>query len=482
MRIIVLIISLLFLNSLYAQNNIVYLKEDDPGFGFKKISKAQMKEDIAFWHTVMEESHVNLNHSISKDALKKMEEDFLTNIKDSISQTDALLLIGKLAASLNEGHLGLPSSSVADSLYINSLRFPFLLQKTENDSWIVDRDVSTVQKLGTNARIIAVNNIPVSDLNKQFRQYYGGLEAWRKQQINMYVRKLLFFHHIQSPFTIKAITEDGRTISFTAEGYSKQQADSINRALSSLTTTSEPYTFRMLADNIGYLNYRSMGNSSGNPFTEFLKNSFTKLKETNAKGLIIDLRENSGGNSAWGNILISYFSSKPYQLASGMKWKISSHYKEYLKGMKKSGSADDDDSFYNSMKNGEIYTYKNTKLTVPQENELMYKGPVIVLIGPNTFSSANMLADGIKSYHLATVMGEPTGETGNDFGEMYNFMLPNTHIIARASTKMFTRADGDEKNFDPVIPDITVIPSAKDIKEKKDVVMETAIQKIVNKK
>ena len=230
----------------------------------------------------------------------------------------------------------------------------------------------------------------------------------------------------------------------------------------------------MLPDNIAYINYRQMTNSRTNPFSDFLKTSFAKIKEANAAGLIIDLRENGGGNSSLGDSLISYFSTKPYVLSGGMKWKSSSHYKTYLKLMENVGSRAEN-QFYHSLKEGDMYTFVNRDLRKPVKRDLTFAGKTAVLIGPNTFSSANMLSDGIRTYQLATLFGEPTGEPGNDFGEMYNFMLPDTRIIARASTKMFTRADGDEKNFDPILPDVPVKPSPKDLKEKRDVVLETAV-------
>lgn len=423
----------------------------------------------------MEESHVNLYHAISKEALEQKEKQLLLAIGDSISQTEAVLLFGKLAALLNEGHIGMPSSSVTDSMYTNSLRFPFLLQKVTDTEWIVSRDLSSEQKLGVNAVILEVNGKPVSELNQQFREYYGGLETWRKQQIAIYVRKLLFLHGMVSPYRIKARTEAGQIIDFTIPGYSKQQADSLNKVLAaSVNQPAEPYTFTLLPDNIAYINYRQMVNSRTNPFSDFLKTSFTKIKEANAAGLIIDLRGNGGGNSSLGDSLISYFSTKPYVLSGGMKWKSSSHYKAYLKLMDNVGSRSEN-QFYNSLKEGDMYTYVNRDLRKPVSRELTFTGKTAVLIGPDTFSSANMLSDGIKSFQLATLFGEPTGEPGNDFGEMYNFMLPNTHIIARASTKMFTRADGDENNFDPIMPDITIKPTPKDLKEKRDVVLETAV-------
>ncbi|HEY1019217.1 MAG TPA: S41 family peptidase [Sediminibacterium sp.] len=475
MRTIVLAIGLLFFFTAQSQQGIVYAKDPFPGFAFGKIAKEQLAADIRFWHKVMEESHVNLYHAISKEALEQKEKQLLLAIGDSISQTEAVLLFGKLAALLNEGHIGMPSSSVTDSMYTNSLRFPFLLQKVTDTEWIVSRDLSSEQKLGVNAVILEVNGKPVSELNQQFREYYGGLEIWRKQQIAIYVRKLLFLHGMVSPYRIKARTETGQIIDFTIPGYSKQQADSLNKVLAaSVNQPAEPYTFTLLPDNIAYINYRQMVNSRTNPFSDFLKTSFTKIKEANAAGLIIDLRGNGGGNSSLGDSLISYFSTKPYVLSGGMKWKSSSHYKAYLKLMDNVGSRSEN-QFYNSLKEGDMYTYVNRDLRKPVSRELTFTGKTAVLIGPDTFSSANMLSDGIKSFQLATLFGEPTGEPGNDFGEMYNFMLPNTHIIARASTKMFTRADGDENNFDPIMPDITVKPTPKDLKEKRDVVLETAV-------
>ncbi len=475
MKTFFLALMVLSLGSLRAQRSVVYAKEPVPGAAFRKIAKEQLAEDIRFWHKVMEESHVNLYHSISREALAKMETDLLNRYPDSISQTDAILVFGKLSAALNEGHIGMPYNAVTDSLYTCSLRFPFLLQKAEDDQWIVDRDLSTEQRLGINAAILEVNGKPVSELNQQFREYYGGLETWRKQQIASYVRKLLFLHGIGSPYRIKARKEDGTLIDYTVQGYSRQQADSLNKVLAaSVSNPGDPYTFTMLPGNIAYINYRHMVSPSTLPFSTFLHNSFTKIKEANAIGLIIDLRENGGGNSVFGDSLIGYFSTTPYMLSGGMKWKSSIHYKEYQRLLQQSGMKMDT-RFYNSIKDGDTYSYVNKQKRKPLNSALTFTGRTAVLIGPNTFSSANMLADGIRSYRLATLFGEPTGEPGNDFGEMYQFMLPHSHIIARASTKMFTRADGDEKNFDPILPDILVKPSPRDLKEKKDPVLESAV-------
>src|SRR5262249_48298622 len=92
--------------------------------------------------------------------------------------------------------------------------------------------------------------------------------------------------------------------------------------------------------------------------------------------------------------------------------------------------------------------------------EPFFTGGVCVLIGRQTFSSAVDLADGIKTYHLATLVGEETGGRPNGFGEAYQFLLPNSQLIASVASALFVRANGDTTDHRGVLPDIPAGPSA----------------------
>ncbi len=460
---------------------IAYEKKHPIDFYYKKLSKDVIKEDIQFWLTTMEESHVNMYHSISRNDMQQLADSLLTSYNDSITHIDAIYIFSRLGAALNEGHVGLVNSSITDSVYTQSLRFPFQLQKVTEDAWVVSYDISSAQKLGMNDKIISINNIPVSELNKKFRLLFGGLENWRKEQIAYYSKKLLYLTGISSPYQIDAVKDDGTRIEFTVEGFHRSQTDSITKMLAVKMNqqSNKPYEFSWLPNRVGYLNYRSMRNDPTLPFDQFLKNVFGSLKDSTGKGLIIDLRENGGGDSQLGELLLAHFNKKPYILAGGMKWKISSHYKSFLKTARNYNEADN--KFYMSQPDGSTYTYVNRELKKPIAKDPFFESKVAVLIGTGTFSSANMLADGIVSYQLAATFGEPTGESPNDFGEMFNFMLPNSHIIARAASKMFTRANKDEKDMGPVIPQKIIAPTLSDKKQKKDPVLESAVNWILNK-
>ena len=55
---------------------------------------------------------------------------------------------------------------------------------------------------------------------------------------------------------------------------------------------------------------------------------------------------------------------------------------------------------------------------------MRFDGPVAFLIGPGTFSSANILANSIGDFHLAELIGRDTAEIPNNYGMACPVILP----------------------------------------------------------
>lgn len=471
-RLIPAILSLFLMMPVQAQKNILYYKDAPPAFAKSKISRQQLASDMQFWQTVMEESHVNPYHAISRDSMLKLQQKLLQSLPDSITHFQASFAISTLIGALNEGHLGFASDPASETLFANDcIRFPYLLYDIEDGGLTVQRDLSNSNKLPAFSRIIEVNGHPVQQLYAKYSAFYGGLEPWKRLMVKNGFRKLLYMDGITSPFVIKAIVNSD-TIQFTTEGYTRSQADSITRVISSEMPVFKPFSLRFLENNIAYIEFNTMNGSLRDSFTVFLRNAFTEIQNRNPKGLVIDLRRNGGGDSGLGDLLVSYISDKPYRNVSGMKLRISKHSKAYAEMR----GADDP---FKTWKNGSLYEYEVNKLTEPAANKQRYNGKVAVLIGNATFSSANMLTNAIKDYRLATLIGESTAEPGNDFGEIFSFMLPETRIVATTAIKMFMRANGDVNDFTGISPDIPVKNTLEDIRLKRDRVIEKAVQWIV---
>jgi hypothetical protein len=68
-----------------------------------------------------------------------------------------------------------------------------------------------------------------------------------------------------------------------------------------------------------------------------------------------------------------------------------------------------------------------------QSEEIDRPGRLFAIIGPATFSAAQMLVDALEKYTNVTFVGEPTSSKGNVYGDSRKIMLPNSGITVRVS-------------------------------------------------
>jgi C-terminal processing protease CtpA/Prc len=202
-------------------------------------------------------------------------------------------------------------------------------------------------------------------------------------------------------------------------------------------------------------------------FFRFLDSAFRDMRAKDIRHLAIDLRHNTGGNSRFGDILLAYITDQKFALSGKKKWKVSRRYKAHLL------SGGDSSSVYHKQPDGSIWEIGECG---PRERlvrqDTIYNGKVYFLTGPLTFSSANMLADGAKQYKLATLVGEPTGESTNDFGETYTFTLPNSRLQITTTTSFDIGVDCDETHTNAVAPDIYIKQSVQHLLDGRDPVLE----------
>jgi hypothetical protein len=180
----------------------------------------------------------------------------------------------------------------------------------------------------------------------------------------------------------------------------------------------EDFPFVYLADlNAVYVNFRKYNNLAQN-----VNNLFDFIEQNKASRLIIDLRQNQGGD----------FTKVRRQLIP-----------------------------------------KITENTALNQKENLF-----VITGRRTFSAAMTNAIDFKKQTNATIIGEPPGERPNSWSENDEFTLPNSKLMVSYSTKYYKFLEEDVTAFEP---DVRVDPNWNDFKSGKDGVMEM-IRQIIGKK
>jgi hypothetical protein len=180
---------------------------------------------------------------------------------------------------------------------------------------------------------------------------------------------------------------------------------------------STPYWFQALPESRAvYVKYNSCRDVPDRPFAAFVRDVFAAVDANHGWRLVVDIRNNGGGNSAVFDPFLEALDARP--------------------------------------------AFKT-------------KGRLYVIIGRQTFSSALLNALSLKKRTAAVFVGEPTGGKPNHFGEVQTFKLPNSGLTVSFSVKYFKEVDGDP---DSLYPDITVEPSFADFQAGRDPVLERILK------
>jgi C-terminal processing protease CtpA/Prc len=194
---------------------------------------------------------------------------------------------------------------------------------------------------------------------------------------------------------------------------------------------------------------------------------------------VIDIRSNGGGASDLNDDLWSYVTTKPFGHNLAMECRVIDRLKrEY--GVAKYNDIYPPPTWF--MRNGSTMSFDFSKWSQvkPGPNPLRYDGPVYLLIGVATFSSALDCAQVAKDFSLATLVGQETGEPVDTTGEVYEGYSPLIGTAFQFTTKYFW--DPKRQAGRGVIPDVTILPSEADIRAGRDPVLGYAVKAILHGK
>jgi hypothetical protein len=94
---------------------------------------------------------------------------------------------------------------------------------------------------------------------------------------------------------------------------------------------------------------------------------------------------------------------------------------------------------------------------------------IVVLMGNSTYSSAQMNALVLRRDLGARLVGEPSAQKPNSFGEVRAFRLPFSGLEVGCSTRTYRLVDGDPPTFDP---DVLVPTAFEDVYRGRDPVLD----------
>ncbi|MCC2618010.1 hypothetical protein LJ739_17280 [Aestuariibacter halophilus] len=397
------------------------------------LTAAQMRQDIDAWHQWLHDTHPDPSIRIADMDMFKQR---LAGIENSFDgpQTTLQFLDGitPLNSLFNDGHMSLmvPSQGklVRALMDQEGGLFPFEVTVSDGQLFIASQlgGAATEHhgKQLSHINGVAADSIYTTLMARVYGDTVRHREAILAQKFAHY-----YWLFIAQTNTFDVQFQDGNTTTF--EGLSTLPVALQNEGFDEL------FTFEVLDDHQALLTINLFWWEDKDRFYAFTESVFKQLKQQGIEHLIIDVRQNPGGDDdTWKQGILTYIADKPYRHTSRYTKKIIAKYMDEGEVL------------------GDVVSEDYDAFDTPQpDHPLHFDGDVTVVIGALTYSSALVFANTVQDFGFAQIAGEPSGGYSWQTGGIQFFTLPNSGLKAVAPRFYLHRPSGEGKG-QQVMPDV----------------------------
>lgn len=399
-----------------------------------------------FWQEV-NYNYIYFN-KINQLEWNKLYTKYIREVQETENDYEYYRLLQKFCAYLKDGHTNVWfPKEIRDSVFNTHFGvYRLFLTNVDGKAIITRVNESKKAEIPIGTEIISVNGIETQQYISEYVMPYISSST-------DYIRQDLAVTYMLEGYVGTKYELELRYPSGTMKSLIVTHAKTKEKEVYPAFEEKDLLDLKWYDDDIAYLALNSF--SDWNVSMEFAE----KVPELQkAKALIVDLRNNGGGNSRIGKVILHHLTNDT--IFYGPK----THSRVHIPTLK----AWNQEEYYHD------FPYSPDTLGIGDRNLLKTSRivvPTVILVGNGTASAAEdflIYADNQK--HM-TKIGEPTyGSTGQPL----LFELPNGGI-ARVCTKKDTYPDGKEFVGVGIQPDIQVTKRLSDYMENKDPALETAI-------
>lgn len=326
------------------------------------------------------------------------------------------------------------------------------------------------KEIPAGSEIIEVNGMPVKEYyEKTIRpRVAASTEAYRLQRGAEILLEDLYY----TRYTIKLQLPDKQYRTITMHhNWAQYGEEEDNLSTVPNRIEWEFFKFKWLNDQIAYIKLETFDDDS---ICTLFENHLPELQKR-AKKLIIDIRQNGGGNTAVGARILSRLTTDT--LLVGSKWSTRTYnaaYAAWGQGLEPKDTVGDAQArlFYQNAHDQAFYhDTVPMQFSYPAKRERLIV-PTVILTGVGTLSAAEdflILAENQK--HITT-LGQTTG--GSTGQPIFFELIPG--MTCRICTKKDTYPDGREFVGKGIEPDIPVALTLDAYKQERDITLEEAVR------
>ncbi len=445
------------------------------------LSPEQLQADFAHFQTALREAHPAMYRYTPKATFDSLFATTRTHLNRPMSRHEFYVAMTPLLVALRDGHIKwiVPGQDQHYPFFQDRL-FPLKLYFVENRAWVVANYGKLPVPEG--AEIITINDQPMAGIVNRLLPTItfadGATLNGKYHDLNHYFPGY-YATYIEAPREFRITFESGgsqKTVSLPAVTYQDIQAFTQAPA-------QNAEAFRLTIDDSTHTAFltirRFWTEKNEKSFDDFLALTFAQIKSRKCNNLVLDLRDNEGGEEKYGIALYRYLARQPFR-----------YYDHISVAQKKALSFPAyTPRLYRMLRwlvvkkqnDGYVFTaQRGLKIQKPERDAFL--GKLYVLINGASFSVTTELAARVQADGRGTFLGQETGGAyeGNNSGIFAITQLPHSKIDLGVPMFGFYMADLPDKldKGQGIRPDRVVVPTVENILTGHDPVMHTVKQMI----
>jgi len=408
---------------------------------------------------------------ISRSSWDSAYKALIPQVQATKNDYEYYRLLQKFCALLKDGHTEISMPPIEGVNYITNMFGDYLLVLKRVDGKVIIKRTwkKDVDKFPLGSEITEVNGLPTEQyIRDSVAPYISASTDYVRADI---ASGMMLRGFPGSTFSIKIKKPNGEQANYLlTHAKAKDSIFSPPAGAYPEEQKRDLLEYKIFDNNIAYVALNSFRDIKIDTLFENLLPALDK-----AKGIILDLRYNGGGDDGIAFNILKHFIKDTMLMGSSSTVRRFDPYLQavgrYVQITDTAGHPDKRDAWllYNGYA---VYDEPGISQWEIEKGIKKIATPVVILTGINTESAAEDFVIAASNQKHIIRIGEPTnGSTG----QPYMFDLPGGGA-ARICVKKDTYPDGREFVGFGIQPDIKVVPAVKDYLENKDVVLEAALK------
>ena len=343
-----------------------------------------------------------------------------------------------------------------------------LFLRVDGDQVYVLHDLSGVDAISPGDRVLAVDGRPALDWLRQLgEQVSADTDYMLFAQMEGLVPLLGWLAGEVDGVELTLAGDDGTARDVWLPARTRVETAAVEAAEPSQGVDLQGREAKMLDGGIAYLRpgpFYDIRPEATSPwdrsaFRAFLDGAFEAFRDAGATDLLIDLRDNPGGDNSFSDLLVAWFADEPFRFSPAFDIRVSDATVASNRARLDGQAADAGNAsaelaaLYEGKASGSRVSYP-IPLVHPREGD-RFDGRVHVLVNRHTYSNAVSVAAIVQDYGFGRVLGEETSDLATTLGAMEQFTLSGTGLVVGYPKARIVRPSGGIEARG-VVPDVVL--------------------------